>query len=104
MPRPRRSTKQGFYDVFADFDVEEQAIVLDFLVELHRQARRQADKLARTGTGKSDAVAGAADVPLQMVITAHGTEITVDGKPVANVFELDRALEAREDPPEEWPI
>ncbi len=46
MPRPRKSTRQEFYDVFADFPTEDQSIVLEFLAEIHRQALRQAAKRA----------------------------------------------------------
>jgi len=44
MSKPRKSTKQGFYDEFLDFDLADQAIVLEFLQEMHRQAKRQAAK------------------------------------------------------------
>lgn len=44
MARPRKSTKQEFYDTFADFDLAEQELVLDFLAEQHRQHKRWAAK------------------------------------------------------------
>lgn len=46
MARPRRSTKQELYDVFADFDIADQAVVLEFLIEQHRQNKRTHDRRA----------------------------------------------------------
>jgi hypothetical protein len=40
MGRPRRTTEQEWYDVFADADVSEQVIMLRMAEELHRQTRR----------------------------------------------------------------
>lgn len=48
MARPRRSTKQELYDQFADFDIADQAVVLEFLIEQHRQNKRTVAK--RNGT------------------------------------------------------
>ncbi len=44
MSRPRRSTRQEFYDVFDSFDVKDQETVLEFLAEIHRMAKRRAAK------------------------------------------------------------
>lgn len=55
MARPRRETKQLFFDQFADFEVEDQVHVLDMLAEIHRQKRR----LGRTAATKTDTVASA---------------------------------------------
>lgn len=41
MAKPRRTTRQEFYDVFDGFDIEDQATVLEFLQEIHRMARRR---------------------------------------------------------------
>ena len=41
MARPRRSTEESFYDVFSDFDVEDQAIALIVLEQIHRLAKRE---------------------------------------------------------------
>jgi hypothetical protein len=38
MPKPRKGTSEVFYDTFADFPVEEQAIALRIMTEIHRQA------------------------------------------------------------------
>jgi hypothetical protein len=42
MARPRRSTSEAFYDVFADFDLTDQVEALRILTELHRQKQREA--------------------------------------------------------------
>jgi hypothetical protein len=44
MARPRRSTGEAFYDVFADFTVEDQAAALRILEQIHRLAVREAAK------------------------------------------------------------
>lgn len=67
MARPKRSGRQEFYDVFADFDVADQGIVLEFLTELHRQAKRQSSRKVPSG--------GSADAPAQTRIDG------LDGRP-----------------------
>ncbi len=47
MPRPRKSRRHEFYDLFADFDLADQAIVIEFLQEQHRQNVRAAARLNR---------------------------------------------------------
>ncbi len=58
MPRPQKETRDKMYDTFSDFDLASQEIVLACLQELHRQAKRKANKeLAETlypsGTSES---------------------------------------------------
>ena len=45
MSRPRRSTAEAFYDVFADFAIEDQAAALKILEQVHRLAIREAKRL-----------------------------------------------------------
>lgn len=45
MSRPRRSTAEAFYDVFADFTIEDQAAALKILEQVHRLAIREAKRL-----------------------------------------------------------
>ncbi len=49
MPKPQKETRDKMYDTFSDFDLASQEIVLACLQELHRQAKRKANKeLAET--------------------------------------------------------
>lgn len=41
MARPRRTTVDAFYEVFADFTIQEQAAALNCLAQLHRLAVRE---------------------------------------------------------------
>ena len=41
MSKPRRSLQQEWYDVFADWDLADQAIALRTITEINRQATRQ---------------------------------------------------------------
>jgi hypothetical protein len=41
MARPKRTTAEAFYDVFADFDVEDQAAALKIMEQVHRLAKRE---------------------------------------------------------------
>lgn len=41
MPRPKRTTAEAFYDVFADFPIEDQAAALKILEQVHRLAKRE---------------------------------------------------------------
>ena len=45
MARPRRTTGEAFYDVFADFTLEDQAAALKILEQIHRLAVREAGKM-----------------------------------------------------------
>ena len=40
MSKPRRSLQQEWYDVFADWDLVDQAIALRMITEINRQATR----------------------------------------------------------------
>lgn len=44
MPRPRRATAEAFYDVFADFSIEDQAAALKILEQVHRLRIRETSK------------------------------------------------------------
>ena len=44
MARPRRSTAEAFYDVFADFPLEDQAAALKILEQVHRLAVRESKR------------------------------------------------------------
>ncbi len=63
MARPKKSTKHMLFDEFADFPVEDQAIVLEFLAEIHRQALRQAAKRANEPHERAVAMTRAMDDP-----------------------------------------
>ncbi len=56
MARPRKSRRHEFYDLFNDFDLADQAIVIEFLIEQHRQNQRAAAKLSRAPRPKSEHV------------------------------------------------
>jgi len=55
MARPRKPTRELFFDTFCDFELADQALILDHLAEFHRQAKRQASK---RGRGSAIAEAG----------------------------------------------
>jgi len=63
MPRPRRSTAEAFYDVFADFPLEDQAAALKILEQVHRLAKRDAKKplLGADGADNRPAIHGGSD-------------------------------------------
>lgn len=44
MSRPRRSTAEAFYDVFADFPLEDQVAALKIMEQIHRLAKREQSK------------------------------------------------------------
>ncbi len=44
MARPRRNTAEAFYDVFADFDIDDQAAALKILEQVHRLAVRESKR------------------------------------------------------------
>ncbi len=44
MARPRKSTRDEWLDLFADFDVATQESLLDLCELIHRQAKRRAGK------------------------------------------------------------
>ena len=44
MPKPNRKTAEAFYDVFADFTLEDQAAALKILEQVHRLAVRETEK------------------------------------------------------------
>lgn len=50
MPKPRKGTSEVFYDTFSDFPLDEQAIAIRILTEIHRQALKQSRKLAAQGS------------------------------------------------------
>lgn len=41
MARPKRTTAEAFYDVFADMSLEDQAAALKILEQVHRLAKRE---------------------------------------------------------------
>ena len=41
MAKPRRSTSEAFYDVFADMPLDDQAAALRILEQVHRLAKRE---------------------------------------------------------------
>ncbi len=58
MPKPQKETRDKMYDTFSDFDLASQEMVLACLQELHRQAKRKANKeltetLYPSGTSES---------------------------------------------------
>lgn len=44
MARPRRSTEEEFYDIFASWPTDDQAIALRVMEQIHRIAKRAAKK------------------------------------------------------------
>lgn len=71
MPRPRRSTSDAFYDVFADMPLEDQAAALEILKQVHRLALRESKQ--REG-GRA--------------ILAGDTKLFIDDRPVTNIGEF----------------
>jgi hypothetical protein len=41
LAKPRRTTSEAFYDVFADMPLEDQAAALKILEQVHRLAQRE---------------------------------------------------------------
>ena len=73
MPRPRRTTGEAFYDVFADFTLEDQAAALKILEQIHRLAVREADKVRAV-------TAAAAVVHPDRAMLAGPTALYIDDK------------------------
>lgn len=70
MARPRRSTAESFYDVFADFTIEDQAAALRIMEQIHRLAVREAGK------------------PKSTAILAGRTEVFIGDKRVDSLADL----------------
>jgi len=64
MARPRKPTRELFFDQFCDFPLADQALILDHLAEFHRQAKRQASKRWRGPAEGKPAVNGEDAGPL----------------------------------------
>lgn len=62
MGRPRRSTAEAFYDVFADFTIEDQAAALRILEQVHRLAVRESK---RKEPAAAEPANGTAALPLE---------------------------------------
>lgn len=79
MSKPRRTTAEAFYDVFADFELADQAAALRILNELHRQKIRESKR-------KPAAEPATAAV-------ATNTRLFLDDREIRNVADLDRVGE-----------
>ena len=44
MARPNRNSKEGWFDLFADFPIDEQAAALRILEQVHRLAVRESKR------------------------------------------------------------
>jgi hypothetical protein len=75
MAKPRRNTAEAFYDVFADFSLEDQAAALKILEQVHRLAKRE------TGRQRKQV-----EPP---VLPATGTKLFADDKEVKSISDLD---------------
>lgn len=71
MPRPRRATAEAFYDVFADFTIEDQAAALKILEQVHRLRIRETTKRQ----------------PAPATVASE-TRLFVDDKEVKNITDL----------------
>lgn len=82
MSKPRRTTAEAFYDVFADFELADQAAALRILNELHRQKIRES---------KRKPAAEPAEPATATVAT--NTRLFLDDREIRNVADLDRVGE-----------
>jgi hypothetical protein len=76
MPRPRRATAEAFYDVFADFSIEDQAAALKILEQVHRLRIRETTKRQ----------------PAPATV-ASDTKLFADGEEVKSLSDLERAVD-----------
>lgn len=93
MARPRRATADAFYDVFADFPLEDQAAALKILEQINRLAIREAGK--RTVSAGPSPAAAALAGPTELFIGDRKVESLAElgAEPVRNA-----ALDLEEGP------
>ena len=79
MARPRRSTAEAFYDVFADFSLEDQAAALRILEQVHRLAVREQAKRPAKLVAYGDAI----------LVPAGSTKLFADDREINALSDLE---------------
>lgn len=77
MSKPRRTTAEAFYDVFADFELADQAAALRILTELHRQKTRESKRKP------------AADP--ERAVVATNTKLFLDDREIRSLADVEQA-------------